>query len=363
MKRYLLLLPILMLSCSGKVDPDDNLTGDPTAPYTLSVDKTTIESDGKDVAVFTITDANGVVLTSEEHLRNTSFHVEETDEWRSGIGSDEAPNIFKSIIDGTYTITAMFKGVECENSVQVKSQNRSKYELFHKNVAIYRLTGTWCQYCPFMTEALNNVDDYTKSHSIVLEFHNSDEFAIPYNSTMDFASFLLGRYGTSDDGYPYCIYSISEGSGKRTVNDIQRFVRNRLYDHPALTGIKAESEIKDGKLTVKATVKASASGKYDLGMAVLRDKCIPSSSAQEDIYNDVVVSISGNFYAMSSDGTFSLEKNAEKNIEKTWESDVLKTAAADCRVVLFTLREADGQVIIDNAVDFKVGSGVDYQYN
>lgn len=351
---------VILASCSGNIDPNDVNSGAPVAPYTLSVDKTVIESDGSDVAVLTITDANGLVLTGSEYIRQTSFHIEETDEWRSGMGT-ENPNQFSAIIDGTYTITAMYAGVSCVNQVTVTSQNRKKYELFHKNVAIYRLTGTWCQYCPYMTEALNNVDDYTKDHSIVMEFHNSDEYSVAYNMTIDMAAFLLSRYGTTDDGYPYCIYSISEGSGKRTVNDIQRLVKSRLFEHPACTGIKATSSLEGGKLTVNASVKASAAGKYDLGMAVLKDNCIPtSSSAYEEVYNDVVVSISGNFYAMSTEA-FTLEADAERSISKEFESQ--KLDSYNCRVVLFTLREADGKVIIDNAVDFTVGESVDYRYN
>jgi hypothetical protein len=197
-----------------------------------------------------------------------------------------------------------------------------------------------------------------------MEFHNGDEFSVAYNSAMDLAAFLLSRYGTKDDGYPYCIYSISEGSGKRTVNDIKRFVMNRLVEHPAQTGIKASSTLVDGKLTVNASVMASVAGKYDLGMAVLKDRCVPTPNPQnpphEDIYNDVVISASGNFYAMSTD-SFTLEAEAEKTMVREWESP--KLDADDCRVVLFTLREADGKVIIDNAVDFKAGETIDYRYN
>lgn len=355
----MILAACAMASCHGNQDGAVNPDGT-VEPYTLTVDKQVIESDGIDAATLTITDAAGQVLTQGYALRNASFHIEETDEYRSGIGSDGDANKFTSIIDGTYTITAMYNGVECEAPVQITAQNRAKYERFHKNVAIYRLTGTWCQYCPYMTEALNNRDSYTKDHSIVMEFHNADEFSVAYSMQMDMAAYLLSRYGTKDDGYPYCIYSISEGSGKRTVNDIKRLVKNRLVEHPAQTGIKATSSIDGGKLTVNATVMASVDGSYDLGMAVLKDKCIPASGAYEDEYNDVVLSVSGNFYAMSTDA-FDLKKDAEKTLVKTWESD--KLDAKNCRVVLFTLRDADGKVIIDNAVEFKVGEGIDYRYN
>lgn len=348
----LLMTAFAIMSCGG-VGADGTM-----APYTLTVDKQVIESDGKDVAVLTITDANGLVLTEGSALRNVSFYIAEIDEFRSGMGSDSVPNEFTSIVDGEYTITASYNGVECEAPVTVTSQNRSKYERFHKNVAIYRLTGTWCPYCPYMTEALNNRDDYTKDHSIVLEFHNGDEFSVSYSMTEDLAGFLEKMYG--NNGYPYGIYSLAEGSGKRTVNDIKRLVKTRLVENPAQTGIKATSVLEDGKVTVKATVMASADGEYDLGWAVLKDNCIPSGQANEDVYNDVVLSISGNFYAMSTD-SFSLKADDEKTIEKAWESDKLDDK--NCRVVLFTLRKSGNQIIIDNAVDFKVGKSVEYRYN
>ncbi len=346
-----------LVSCHG--NHGEAVKADGTMePYILTVDKQTIESDGKDAAVFTITDANGLILTEGTAIRKVSFYIAETDEYRSAIGSDENPSVFTSIVDGTYTITAAYNGVECEAPVTVTSQNRRKYERFHKNVAIYRLTGTWCQYCPYMTEALNNRDAYTKDHSIVLEFHNADEFSVPYNLTMDLAGFLNQMYG--NNGYPYCIYSVIEGSGKRTVNDIKKLVKERLVAEPAQTGIKASSVFDDGKLTVSATVAASVDGEYDLGWAVLKDNCIPSGQANEDVYNDVVLSISGNFFAMSQD-SFSLKADAEKTLEKTYESDRLD--ARNCRVVLFTLRKSGENVIIDNAVDFKVGESVGYRYN
>jgi hypothetical protein len=178
---------------------------------------------------------------------------------------------------------------------------------------------------------------------------------------MDMAAFLLSRYGTSNDGLPYCIYSITEGSGKRTVMDIQKLVRDQLYANPAKTGIKAESSSENGKLTVNAAVTASVAGKYDLGIAILRDGCVPASSnAFESVYNDVVTMISGNFFALSNEA-FQLGANEEKEIQKVLESDVLKND--NCRVVLFTLTEVNGKAVIDNVVSFDAGKSVEYRYN
>ena len=76
---FLLLAACLASACHGFQDPNDLLAFVPQAPYTLSVDKKVIESDGKDVAVLTITDVKGLVLTEGEYLRNTSFYIAELD--------------------------------------------------------------------------------------------------------------------------------------------------------------------------------------------------------------------------------------------------------------------------------------------
>ena len=357
-KRFALYTTALSLvACSGNIDPDENKTEGPVAPFTLTVDKSSIESDGKDAAVFTIKDANGLDLTSAQYIKKTSFHINETNEYLSGMVLPQ-PNHFTTIADGTYTIDAMFDGKACSNTVKVTSKNRSKYEKFKKNVAIYRLTGTWCQYCPSMTEALEKVNGFTKEHSVVLEFHNGDEFSVAYNASMDLAGALQKRFG--DGGLPYCIYSLSEGSGDRKITDIQNLVKKQLIDNPAKTGIKASSTVNGSEIRVNATVQASAAGKYDLGIAILKDNCKPASNqAFESVYNDVVVGISGNYFSMSTDA-FELGAGAEKTISKSWKGE---GNVSDCRVVLFTLSDNGSKVVIDNVVEFKAGNSIDYTLN
>ena len=134
-----------------------------------------------------------------------------------------------------------------------------------------------------------------------MEMHYNDEFAID----------ALEKYAGDVyqyQGFPYCRYSLAEGSGDRAVNDIQALVEKQLVEYPAQTAIKASSSISGNTLKVDASVTASSKGTFDLGMAVLKDNCIPASSeAYETVYNDVVLSISGNYYGMSADGSFTLE--------------------------------------------------------
>lgn len=350
----------MLAACAGAHDPDDGSISDVTAPFTLSVDKPEIESDGKDAAIFTITDAQGRILTDAGHIRNTSFQIVETGEWRTDIGSGEAPNVFTSISDGTYTIKAMYEGEYCQNEVTVTSKNRSAYELFHKNVLIYRFTATWCQFCPSMTVALDKINDWSEDHSIVMEFHGNDQYT--FDAISSYANEI---YGTK--GFPYCIYSLAQESGKRTVNDIQRAIKSVLVDYPAKTGIKGSASVQDGGVVVNATVKASAEGEYDLVMAVLKDDCKPSAPADgstvyEDEYDDVIVGITGNFKNMSSE-RFSLGKNEEKQVRK----EIAEFPVSDpgkYEVILYTLvKTEEGKTVVDNAVSIPLGESVDYRYN
>ena len=253
----------------------------------------------------------------------------------------------------------MYEGEYCENEVQIESVNRKEYELFHKNVLIYRFTATWCQYCPSMTDALAKINDFSKDHSLVMEFHGNDQYT--FEGISEYASSIY-----STVGFPYCDYSLVFGSGKRTLNDLHKNIKSVLIDYPAQTGIKAQTKVENGNLVVNAAVTASVSGEYDLAMAVLMDDCVPSAPADgkpvyEEEYDNVIRAVTGNYRAMSAD-KFSLGKNEEKVVVKTVPD--FKFDQDKCRVVLFTLRKtAGGLTIVDNAVSVPVGQSVEYRYN
>ena len=356
-KNILLLLSAVfaLVSCAGTIDPDAQEKN----VYTLSVDKSVIESNGVDVATFTIKDGSGQVLTDDAHIRNASFLIVELNEWRSDFLIDEKPNIFSSIQDGIFTIKAMYNGEYCQNEVTVESKNRVQYEKFHKNVLLYKSTGTWCGYCPSMTKNLKNVNQQTKDHTIVMDIHSSaggsDEFSIDA-----LAEYSRSIYNTH--GFPYCDYSLTGGSTKRGISDIQDFVKDVLYTYPAKTGIKATSSLEENVLKVNATVYAAAEGAYDLAVAVVQDGCIPTSTANEDSYDNVLRVISSNYNWMDP-SVPTMQKDAERQIFLEVPSTSFKNAADKCRIILFTLVKVNGNTVVDNAVTFKVGESVDYKYN
>lgn len=353
-KKYISPLSILALVCSLSSCEGTVASSDPTAPFTVSADKSTIEADGKDAATLTVTDANGLVLTDEDHIKDVSFHIVETDAYLT-----RKTNTFSSIDNGTYTIEGMYKGKPCEAPVKVTVSNRSKYEVFTKKVAIYRLTATWCQYCPSMTTALASIDDYSKDRSVVLAFHSDNYFGLKDGDNY-LADHLRIQFG--GEGYPYAVYSLSSGSGARTRNDLIGFIKDELYNHPAKSGIKATSVVSGDKVSVSASVKVSVDGKYDLGCALIQNGLNGGSDAMESVYNNVVRNISGNYRYMS-DNAFTLKASEEKN-GLTFDNIQFDSAnQKNCSIVLYTLVKDADAVRIDNVVSFPVGGSVDYVYN
>ena len=354
-KIMFLLMPLAaVLSCS-QASSDVYV---PKAPVTLSVDKQEIESDGKQTAIFTVTDADGVVLTDNPEYMSKIYFKNEATGRRLAKGTKE----FRSVEDGEYTFSATVSGEPCANTVTVTSSGRSRFEVFRKNVAIYRFTATWCQNCPSMTKGLDRVSDWTKGRIVELAFHGAGSTYAYSDGSKYVADYLIGVFKAP--GFPSCVYDLDVMSSERNYSEIESIIFDRIASCPTSCGIKASSSYSAGSLSVSAQVKSSTGGRYDIGFAVLRDNCIPGGSAYEDVYNNVVVGVSGNYEVMSS-SAFELLKDGESS--SVTQSVKLEVPAGvsqdDYSVVVFALKQSGGDIVIDNIVSFPVNGSVDYAYN
>lgn len=354
-KKLIYLLPLLMMAaCTEKTG--DDVVGQ--APYTLSVDKTEIESDGKQQATFKITDANGNVLTDNTELMSKIYFKNEA----TGRRLERKTKVFRSVEDGEYTFSATFSGEACENTVTIKSKNRSSYEVFKKNVCLYRFTATWCVNCPSMTEGLDRVSDWTKSRLVELDMHGNGSTYALSDGNKYVADYLISQFKTG--GFPSCVYDLDLMSESRMYSEIEDIVFNRIAENPATCGIKASSTFADGVLSFEASVKSSTGGKYDLGYALLVDNLPGGTGAYEDVYNNVVIALSGN-YEIFSTAAKTLTKDQEAKIVELTQKVDLPAAAklSDCSLVVFALKENGKDIVIDNSVRFPLGGSVDYIYN
>lgn len=355
-KKLLYLLPLMMIvGCSEKIGSDDTVG---VAPYTLSVDKTEIESDGKQVATFKITDANGTVLTDNTELMSKIYFKNEA----TGRRLTRKTKTFRSVEDGEYTFSATFSGEPCENTVTIKSQNRTNYEVFKKSVCLYRFTATWCVNCPSMTEGLDRVNDWTKGRLVELDMHGAGSTYQLSDGTRFVADHLISQFKAG--GFPSCVYDLDLMSDSRSYSEIEELVFDRIAEAPATCGIKANSTFAKDELTLQASVKTSTGGTYDLGYALLVNNLDGGAGAYEDKYNNVVIALSGNYENLST-AAQELAKDQEKQIVDFKQTVTLPDGAKpeDCSLVVFALKQNGSDIDIDNAVRFPLGGSVEYIYN
>lgn len=365
MKRnlYLLLLavPVLFGCGEGPADP----VGDPKEEgYYIYVDKEVIEADGKDVATFTVKDQDDNIISTEANMGKVWYENVAT-----GVRLDRYSTGFSAMADGESEFAGIVSGTRTVNTVKIKTQNRKKYEVFHKNVTVFKLTATWCPNCPSMTTVLEGLDEETAGHTIILACHNTDRFSVPFGEG-DLAAAIARHTGATSLGLPTNVYDMAKLDDARTVSMVTRNINDRRISSPATSGIKVNSfKIEGNDLKISASVKSSTGGEYDLTCAVLSDGLVePDGYAVDGIYNDVVIAANtANFLTLASDTKFSLSKDEEMTREFQFsfgENAPSQSQLSKLSVVVLALKKGDGgKAVVDNAAKCGYGNTSDYVYN
>lgn len=347
----------------------ENPTPDPTPDpnkggYTLSVDKTTIEADGVDMATFILKDENGKNLVDDANeLSYIYFKNVETNE-----NLPRRSRSFSMPQNGVYTFKATYMGKESQNTVTITVQNRQKYERYFQQVALIKCTGTWCGPCAVMANYLENVSKPWSDHMTIVAAHASGSSYDPFASySNELGQTLLNMYGGS--GYPFLIYdaiTTQEGSSGGSSN-IEAKIRDFLTNHPATCGVAIRStELQGTTLKIRAAMTSSTGGEYDMGYILLVDNQPYSGGTIESgVYNDIVFGHSSNLVAMSNQTKFTA--TADQEVEKEWTIENFPAsvfAAEDVRILVYALsKTANRENIIDNLTHCPLGGSVDYLLN
>lgn len=345
----------------------ENPTPDPnpsTGGYTLSVDKTTIEANGVDMATFILKDENGKNLVDDANeLSYIYFKNVETNE-----NLPRRSKSFSMLQNGVYTFKATYLGKESQNTVTITVQNRQKYERYFQQVALIKCTGTWCGPCAVMANYLENVSKPWSDHMTIVAAHASGSYYDPFASySNELGQTLLNMYGGS--GYPFLIYDAiitQEGSSGGSSN-IEAKIRYFLTKYPATCGVAIRStELQGTTLKIRAAMTSSTGGEYDMGYILLVDNQPYSGGTIESgVYNDIVFGHSSNLVAMSNQTKFTA--TADQEVEKEWTIENFPTsvfAAEDVRILVYALtKTANRENIIDNLTHCPLGGSVDYLLN
>jgi thiol-disulfide isomerase/thioredoxin len=362
--RYLFALTTLAVAgCHGDVNDLDTPTppagdgdGDgssTTSGLVLSIDKQTIEADGRDAVTFSLTLDGEELMNDDKTLGNVRIKHEVGD-----IKLERYAKSFSAVRNGNYSFVATYKGQQSKNSVHVKARNRENYEPYGQKIIVYKMTGTWCGYCPQMTAALKNVSSMWKNNMIVAALHNGDQFSVPSSGGGDLAGAMLSRFGGT--GLPSCVYDLSFLDDKRTPAEIEANLEEILREQPATCGVKISQAIMlNGTLNISAGIISPKGGEYDMGYIILLDnQYYTGGTATDNMYNDIACAVSDNLMSMS-DARFTLAAGEEAT--KRFSVKGLPTDNVDdMRVVVFALSKQGGKTVVDNANICAIGSSADY---
>lgn len=328
--------------------------GEITAPYTIEVDKATIEANGVDEATFRVLDANGVDVTASDQAKYVYIKEVST-------GNTLPRGVYSvtALKNGNTDYYATFKGEATSNQVTVAAVNRGQYEKYQHKICIYDITGAWCQYCPSMVVSLEALKKGWADNMIILGVHKEDRYSV---GTL--AEGMCNQFGVGS--YPTCIYDLKDVSGSRSVAEITDIMNRLMIESPSTCGVKIiSSELKNGTLTIEAAVKSDKGGEYDLGCAVLYDNAPAQQGdyvGEDGMYHDIVVAACPNFFQMRSDSKVTLAADEEYTQTFVFEG-VTFTQVENMRVVAYALTNKGGNVYTDNATVCALGSSIDYVLN
>ena len=135
--------------------------------------------------------------------------------------------------------------------------------VFYRRVIALGFTATWCQYCPNMSEALEEAAAQRPGRIIPLSVHYMDELS-PSE-----AAALCSAFSVTE--YPSLIFDLDGGTlnGGKDASRIVEYVDNALTAAPC--GISAESKVEDGTLKLDVIVKAVKDATYTVAAAWAQD--------------------------------------------------------------------------------------------
>ncbi len=359
---YIVSSLLIFAACSGTIDSDDpgQVPDEYVGPYILSVDKTEVEANGKDYVTFALMDKyDRDILLDRRALQSINIVSEE------GQRVPRMENKARFIANGTYNYSVTFQGQK-SNVVKIVAKNRGLYEKFHKNVAVYKATATWCPGCPGMTSALARTNQDTQDHLVEMAWHSEDEFDINFGGANDCGKLVAAYLSGGSVAFPTLVYDLIEmySTAEASSSTIESSIWNIRADYPATCGIKLATNYDSAgrKIKINAELTSATGGEYDLACAILlNNQIVPTGTSDDKKYSHIVCAATPNYLMYSTsikkvakDGTLPFEMNVD--LQSDYSAD-------DLSVVVFALVKHENGARIDNIVEVELGESVDYHYN
>jgi thiol-disulfide isomerase/thioredoxin len=353
--HWILGVTILLTACTGYVDDE----------IVIRVDKTEIVADGEDAARFRIEfrDRNGGNrdVTTEATITET------------GSGRVIEGGIFRTETPGIYTFTALFSGIPATLPIRITALAPQTEKPdpdpdpvsgdFYRRVGIVEFTGTWCTYCPDMAAHISGVEALYPDRSVVLAVHvngtSPDPLATPQATALINKFRVVGLPAASIDFGPLL------NNTNTNSTDLARRIREIVESGPAECGLAIETSSQGGIATAKVKLRAAQTEEFNIAVALVEDgitgqpQTMPDGSKQSDYLHNHTLR---KFYQDNIEGITVGEVAAGEQVERDFAFDLAGYNAANCRFVVFATSVVEGQAVMVNAAECKLGENMDFQY-
>ena len=243
---------------------DDN--GGTATKLLLVADKNTIYDNGEDCATFTLY-YDGMTLTEgyelyagETPLAGNTFSSTE-------IGSVEVWAAYGTVISNTLSINVIATPPAAPAAPEDTNPEKTN---FKRRVLLTQITGTGCQYCPLMINAVHQAMTGAYGDDAVLAvahlFNDNDPAYLYDAQTLDN---MLGA-----NGAPYLFMDLNKQYNTAyNKTAIDKNIQARLDEVATRGGIAVNSEYhaEEGYIVLNATVKAAQTAEFRIGAWLLED--------------------------------------------------------------------------------------------
>ncbi|MDR3261641.1 MAG: Omp28-related outer membrane protein [Tannerella sp.] len=324
----------------------------------LTVDKPSIRADGKTKATFTVT-ADGEDITS-----SASIFIK-GDDWVEMFEG----TTFSTDEPGVYRFYAT-----CDDGVSEEIQIEATFVklTFLKQYLIMQFSGTVCQNCPLMTQAIQSVqEEYAGRmiHTICLHLYGKH-----CHSTLAGAIYQTANALSSDIYFPSTLVDLRDEVPLYPTTTPRELMKALDYSAatPAETGIAIRSQVNGSSIDFTVKIKTTQTDNYYFYAFVVEDRikhrqALPDGTWDTDYIHDNVATYliaegdpktGVNMGVIESGrevaGAFSIE---------TADFDAKRTVdLSNCRIVGYTLKKIDDVYYIDNVVNVPVNGSAGYVY-
>lgn len=190
--------------------------------------------------------------------------------------------------DATVTADLLLECGEYVDTVRIYRSFVDKKRDFYRKSVLFNFTGQGCSWCPYMTDGIYKVLEQEPDRIEVIKLYGYGEREELYTgSAAVLDEFFAQEFNT---GAPYSVFNFIAGvesHGERVdelAAKLQTLSEEAVEHFPAGTGIYAESEYENGKLTLSGFVVSEEDKECQLSAFVREDGLIASQAGRGNDY-------------------------------------------------------------------------------